>query len=190
MSKYSNINFEWKHIDEKVLYFARPSKKQTIFELLKIIIPVIFIEIIFIVLWAKEILSWWLATFVIVFIFISAIITVFYKIYRSKRNFLYITSKRILFHWIEGLFNFYMKKISYENIINVNYFTTSLLWRIFKYWTLEIQTPHGWLSDIHIYNIEYWRLLALYIDKLMSLSQDEKNNYYEFDPLYFKNYKK
>lgn len=189
MWKYSNITFDWKHIDEKVLYFARPSKKQTVFELLKVVLPVLLVETVFIILWSNQILSGWLATFIIVSIFILTIITVAYKIYRSKRNYFYITSKRIFFHWIEWIFNDYMKKVSYENVINVNYFTNSLLWRIFKYGTLEVQTAHSWLWDIHIYNIEYGKMLALYIDKLMSLSQEERNDFYEFDPNYFKNSK-
>jgi hypothetical protein len=189
MPNWSNINFEWKHVDEKVLHFTRPSKKQTLFEILKILIPVIFIEIIFIFLWLKEIISWNINSFIIVFIALFTIFSIWYKVYRSRRNYLYITSKRILFHWIEWFFHDYVKKVTYDNIVNVNYSTESIFWKIFSYWTLYIQTAHSGLWDISVYHVENWKMLTHYIDKLVSLNSEERNNFSEFDASYFKNWK-
>jgi len=190
MPNWSNITFEWKHVDEKVLHFTRPSGKQTFLEILKIVIPVIFIEGVFVFIGIKEFLSPWISVSIVIAIFIFTLVSIWYKLYRSKRNFLYITSKRILFHGIEWLFNDYMKKVTYDNIVNVNFFTTSLFWKIFWYGTLKIQTAHSWTWDISVYHIENGKMLTHYIDKLISLSSDERKEFNEFDVSYFKNWKK
>lgn len=190
MPSWSHITFEGKHADEKILHFARPSKKQTIFEISRIIIPVMLIIIIFSVLFSKDIIWWGIFLITITSFIIGSAVAVMYKIYRTNRNYMYVTSKRILFHWIEWLFNDYMKKVAYENIVNVNYFTDSLLWRIFWYWTIQIQTAHSWLWDIMIYNIEYWKMITLYIDKIISLPNEERASFNEFDVRYFKDWKK
>lgn len=187
--KWENHNFEWKHIDEVVLHFCKPSKKQTIIEIIKIIFPIIVIEIIFTTLTV----SWYIPLFILIIIFVllttSLGLTIWYKLYRSGNNYLYITSKRILFHGMEWLFKDYVKKISYENIRNVNYFTDSFFWKIFRYGSLEIQSSHGWEWDIRVYHIENGKMLTHYIDKIIHLPTDERKDFSEFDPEYFKNWK-
>lgn len=183
---HSHIWFEGKHVDEKVLHFDKPSKVQTIYENIRIIIPVLLIQLGSISLLTYELIS---LNFLIIFwliIDIATLLTVSYKTYRVRKNFLIITSKRILFHWMEWLFKDYVKKISYDNIRNVNYFTTSLLWKIYNYWTLEIQSSHGWVWDITVYNINHWKMLTHYIDKVMHLEPQERSEFNEFDPDYFK----
>jgi len=82
-----------------------------------------------------------------------------------------------------------MKKVTYDNIVNVNYFTESLFWKIFHYWTLHIQTAHSGLWDINVYHVENWKMLTHYIDKLISLSNEDRNDFKEFDESYFKDFK-
>jgi membrane protein YdbS with pleckstrin-like domain len=98
MSKWDKISFEGKHIDEKVLHYCRPSKYQTFYEILKIEIPVLLISIIFILVSLYEILSFSITLPIIALLWVVSSLTVAYKIYRSKNNYLFITSKRILFH--------------------------------------------------------------------------------------------
>lgn len=186
MWKYSSLTFEWKHIDERILYFANPSNARLKIELIKIIFPFLFIIIIFFAFcyYSKISINIFFIFSLIIFLFFS--FTVFYKIYRTKNNYIYITTKRILFHWIDWFFKDYVKKISYENIRNINYFTWSFFWKIFKYWNLEIQSSHWWDWDIKFYHIKNWKMIAHYIDKLISLSPEERKNFKEFDPDYFK----
>ena len=186
MGKWDGFSFEWKQIDEKVLHFSRPAKIQLIYEICIIGLPLIMIDIIILSLWIYFSISWWILWLTIFIITFIGVLSILYKMYRTKRNYIIITSKRIIFHGIKWLFNDYMKKIHYENIINVNYFTQNLVWKIFKYWTLEIQTSHSWLWDITMYNIENWKMLTHYIDKVISISQEERNNFWEFNPRYFK----
>lgn len=187
MKKYSNLTFEWKHIDEVVLYFANPSKIQLKIEIFKIFIPfLIIIFILWILFLYKQInLFIFLLIFWIFFLFLS--FSVIYKIYRTKKNYIYITSKRIIFYGINWLFKDYVKKINYENIRNINYFTESFFWKIFNYWALEIQSSHWWVWDIMLYHMEYWKMLAHYIDKLVSITKEERLNFPEFNPNYFNN---
>ncbi|MDP5039065.1 MAG: hypothetical protein NWP80_01305 [Candidatus Gracilibacteria bacterium] len=181
-----NITFEGKHIDEKILHFTKPSKIQTIYENIRILIPVLLIQTLSIFLYNYGILN--IIYFIIFWIILdfATFLTIYYKIYRVNKNFLIITSKRILFHGMEGLFKDYVKKISYDNVRNVNYFTTSILGKIYNYGTLEIQSSHGGLGDITVYNINNGKMLTHYIDKIMHLTPDERTNFGEFDPNYFK----
>lgn len=189
MPSWRHLHFEGQHVDEKILHFARPSKKQTIIEILKIILPMLII-ISIIVAFAAWWIIWVLWTTLLVFlVVIPASVTIFYKLYRSKRNYLFITSKRVLFHGMEWLFRDYMKKITYENIRNVNYSTDSIWGKIFWYGTLSVQSSHGGEWDITVYHIEYGKMLTHYLDKVMSLPQEERNNFNEFDASYFKNWK-
>ena len=187
--KWSNHNFEWKHVDEVVLHFCKPCKKQTVIEIIKIILPIFIIEMIFTFMTVQ----WWIPLFVLIIIFVllttSLGLTIWYKLYRSGNNYLYMTSKRILFHGMEWLFKDYVKKISYENIRNVNYFTDSFFGKCFKYGSLEIQSSHGWEWDIRVYHIENWKMLTHYIDKVLHLPAEERKDFAEFDPTYFKNWK-
>lgn len=189
MPSWRHIHFEWQHVDEKILHFARPSAKQTVLEVLNIVLPLCIIITIILLLWLWWYL-WILWTFLLcLFVIAPASTTIFYKLYRAKRNFLFITSKRVLFHWVEGLFRDYMKKITYENIRNVNYSTDSLWGKIFWYGTLRVQSSHGGEGDITVYHIEHGKMLTHYIDKIISLSQEDRNNFTEFDYSYFKNWK-
>lgn len=190
MPSWRHIHFEGKHIDEKVLHFARPAKVQTIFEVFQVLIPLLVIVIIFISTWSLELLSWASTLFIIILISLFAGITIGYKLYRAKRNYLYVTSKRILFHGIEWLFKDYVKKITYENIRNVNYSTDSLLWKIFWYGTLSIQSSHGGEGDITVYHINYGKMITHYIDKVISLTPEQRSEFAEFDASYFKTWKK
>lgn len=187
--KWTQHEFEWKHADEVVLHFCKPSKKQTIYEIIKVLLPIIIIEIIFTAL----AVSWYIPLFVLIILFVllttSLGLTIGYKLHRAWNNYLYITSKRILFHGMEWLFKDYVKKISYENIRNVNYFTDTLFGKIFKYGSLEIQSSHGWEWDIRVYHIENGKMLTHYIDKVLHLSPEERKDFAEFDPTYFKNWK-
>ena len=92
------MTFEGKHADEKILHFCRPSGYQTFYEILKIIIPVLLIIFISIVLALYNVLSIGLMSGFIVILILFSTFTVIYKMYRAKNNFLFITSKRILFH--------------------------------------------------------------------------------------------
>lgn len=186
MGKYENFTFEWKHIDEKILYFTNPSKVQLRLEVFKIIIPILIIDTIFIVMFYYKFFSVYIFIWLIFIFTIFSFLSVFYKIYRTKNNYLYITSKRILFHWMNWFFKDYVKKISFENVRNINYFTVSFFWKIFWYGNLEIQSSHWWLGDITLYHIENGKMLAHYIDKLISLTPEERKNFSEFDPNYFK----
>lgn len=186
MDKWANLYFEWKLIDEKVLHYSKPSKIQLIYEISIISIPILFIVVVFLLIWNYFNLNSW--TLVLISILILSIwwFNIFYKIYRTRRNYIIITSKRILFHWIKWFFNDYMKKIHYENIVNVNYFTANLIWKFFWYWTLEIQTSHSWMWDIVMYHIENAKNITHYIDKLISLNPEQRNDFGEFNPNYFK----
>jgi hypothetical protein len=131
MPSWKHIHFEGQHIDEKILHFARPSKKQTVLEVLNVILPLcIILGVILLFSIGKYISLLWTVLLMLIEI-IPASGTIFYKLYRAKRNFLFITSKRVLFHGVEGLFRDYMKKITYENIRNVNYYTDSIWGKIF-----------------------------------------------------------
>jgi len=83
-----------------------------------------------------------------------------------------------------------MRKITLDNIRNVDYRTESLFGRIFGYGTLVVQTANdtGW--DNHIWHIKDARMLTHYVDKLMSLSIEDRKDFSEFDASYFKNWKK
>lgn len=189
MWKYSNLHFNWKHQDEKILYFCKPSNVRLKLELTKLLLPFLIIIGIFSTLFIYKIINIW---FLLIAIFSALgffLFSFFYKTYRYRNNYLYITSKRVLFHWLEWFFKDYIKKISYENIRNINYFTESFMWRIFKYGTLEIQSSHWWEWDIKVYHINHWKMLTHYIDKLISLSKEERVDFREFDPAYFKNWK-
>lgn len=187
--KWENHSFEWKHVDEVILHYCKPSKKQTVLEIIKIILPIIIIEIFFTALAVKEIIPLFVLIIIFVLLTTSLGLTIWYKLYRAGNNYLYITSKRILFHGMEWLFKDYVKKISYENIRNVNYFTDSLFGKIFKYGSLEIQSSHGWEWDIRVYHIENGKMLTHYIDKIIHLSADQRWEFAEFDPQYFNNWK-
>ena len=99
MNLYDNIHFEGKHEDEKILHFCRPASMQLKYELFKLTFPIFCIAAIFIALYVFDII---LSFFIIISILIALIVlstfSIFYKIYRSKNNYLYITSKRVLFH--------------------------------------------------------------------------------------------
>ncbi len=90
---------------------------------------------------------------------------------------------------MEWLFKDYVKKISYDNIRNVNYFTWSILGKIFNYGTLEIQSSHWWIGDITVYHIEHGKMLTHYIDKIIHIQAEERSSFPEFDPNYFKDWK-
>lgn len=185
-NRFDTIYFEWKQIDEVVLHACHWSKIQLFFELFKIILPTLVIILIFFVLFLYEILTSGIFIWIIIFLIFLSWLSVIYKIYRYKHNYLYVTSKRILFHWINGLFGDYVKKIHYENIRNINYFTENFVGRIFKYGTLEIQSSHGGLWDITVYHIESGKLLTHYIDKIISLEAEERQHFHAFDANYFK----
>lgn len=188
--KWKWYSFEWKHVDEVVLHYCKPSKKQTVLELIKIILPIVIIEIIFTSLAVQKVIP--LFVLVIIFVLLTTWmwLTIWYKLYRASNNYLFITSKRILFHGMEWLFKDYVKKISYENIRNVNYFTDSFFWKIFNYGSLEIQSSHWGEWDIRVYHIENGKMLTHYIDKVLHLDPDDRKKFSEFDPEYFKNWKK
>ncbi len=189
MPSWRHIHFEGQHVDEKILHFARPSKKQTVLEVLNIILPlciIVWVILLFSIGWYLGI-KW--TIILLLFVIAPASVTIYYKLYRAKRNYLYITSKRVLFHGVEGLFRDYMKKITYENIRNVNYSTDSIWGRIFGYGTLKVQSSHGGEGDITVYHVEHGKMLTHYLDKVISLSQDERNDFSEFDSSYFKNWK-
>jgi hypothetical protein len=186
----SSIHFEWKQQDEVILHYAHPSKIQTYIEILYVIIPMLISWWIIIALLFNKILP--LIVWIILFVVFTTIawLAIWYKLYRANNNYVIITSKRILFHWIEWLFKDYVKKINYNNVRNVNYFTQSLIGRIFKYWMLEIQSSHWWEGDITVYHIRNGKLLTHYIDKLIHLTSHERDNFSPFDPEYFKNWNK
>lgn len=187
--KFADLSFEWKHMDEVVLHYCRPCAVQTKYELLKLIIPMMIVDIILVSLFFSGALSLLLMVsgiWIIAFFFTYSI---FYKTYRAKNNYLFITSKRVLFHGIEWFFKDYVKKISIENIRNINFFTESMIGRMFDYGTLHIQSSHGGKWDIKVYHIKDGKMLTHYIDKLMSLSPENRSKFSEFDPDYFKNWK-
>lgn len=186
MPLYSHISFEGKHIDEKVLHIARPARIQTVYEMIRVGLPALVTIILLIILFSYQIIA--LSTLWIVTggILLFLIITLSYKLYRVRRNYLYITSKRVLFHGIEGLFRDYVKKITLDNIRNVNYFTEHVVGKIAGYGTLEIQSSHDGMSNIIVYHIPHGKLLTHYIDKIISLSPDDRAQFPEFDPDYFR----
>lgn len=185
---YDHMSFDGKHVDEIILYFTHPEAIQTKYELLKLVIPMCIIDIIFISLFFADIIWAFILGSIIIITGIFFAFSMFYKIYRAKKNYLYITSKRVLFHGIEWFFNDYVKKISYENIRNINFFTQSFIGKIFNYGTLEIQSSHGGTGDITVYHIKHGKMLTHYIDKLMSLEKHDRQNFQEFNPEYFKNW--
>lgn len=186
----TELTFEGKHKDEIILHYCEPSNKQTYYEIFKILFPLLLLWVILTALMMNGILPE-IAVIILFAIFtLWAGLSIWYKLHRASNNYLYITSKRVLFHGMEWLFKDYVKKISYENIRNVNYFTDSILWKIFNYGTLEIQSSHGWEWDIKVYHIEHGKMLTHYIDKLLHMPQDERINFAEFNPEYFKNWQK
>ena len=189
MPNWSHITFEGKHSDEKVLHFAHPAKIQTVSEVSKLVFALIVVEIIIYILWRSEILSNGIVFSIMAGVFVLWVLSTLYKIYRTKNNFLYITSKRIIFHGINGLFWDHVRKITLDNIRNVDFRTESLLGRIFGYGTLIVQTSNdtGW--DNQIWHINDAKLLTHYIDKIISLKLEERSNFNEFDSAYFKNWK-
>ena len=180
------MHFEWQHIDEVILYYCRPSKAQLYYELSKIWIPFVIIMGLWIVLYLKGIIAIGVMSLLSVILTWLFVFSVFYKIYRARNNYLYITSKRILFHGIEWFFHDYVKKIHYENVRNINYYTESIFWKIFGFWAFEVQTSHGRRGNIRVYHVHHWKMLSHYIDKLISLSPDERKKFGEFDVDYFK----
>ncbi len=188
MPNWEHINFEWKHSDEKVLHFAHPAKVQTVLELSKLVFALLVVEAIIYIIGRTELLSWSMVYLIMGIILVIGILSLLYKFYRTKNNFLYITSKRIIFHWINGLFWDHVRKITLDNIRNVDFRTESLLWRIFWYGTLMVQTSNdtGW--DNHIWHINDAKLLTHYIDKIISLDLEERSKFNEFDATYFKNW--
>ncbi len=189
MPNWSHIQFEGKHVDEKVLHFAWPAKAQTVLEVSKIVIALLVIELIVFAIFLSGLISWWILASIMIGLFVIAGISILYKLYRIKNNFLYVTSKRIMFHGINGLFGDHMRKITLDNIRNVDYRTESLFWRIFWYGTLVVQTANDTWWDNHIWHIKDARMLTHYIDKLMSLWTEERKDFNEFDASYFKNWK-
>lgn len=185
-NKFSHLYFEWKHVDEVILHYALWSKIQLFYELFKIFAPTVFIIFILSIIVSYGFMSAWFFIISLITLIIISTLSMAYKFYRYKNNYLYITSKRVLFHWINWLFWDYVKKITYENIRNINYFTENFLWKIYKYWRFEIQSSHGWDWDITVYHIENWKMLTHYIDKVMSLKPEERQNFACFDPNYFK----
>lgn len=189
MAKWEHIKFEGKHADEKVLHFAHPAKTQTIFEISKLVFALLVVELIIFSIWQVGILSSWVIIFVMITIWIIGILSILYKTYRTKHNFVYITSKRIIFHGINGLFWDHVRKITLDNIRNVDYRTESLLWRICGYGTIMVQTSNDTWWDNHIWHINDAKLLTHYIDKIISLTLEERAEFNEFDASYFKNWK-
>ena len=189
MPNWSHITFEGKHSDEKVLHFAHPAKIQTIFEVSKLILALFVVELIIFLIWKTEIVSSSMMISIMLIIGIIGIISICYKLYRTKHNYLYITSKRIIFHGINGIWWDHVRKITLDNIRNVDYRTESLIGRIFGYGTLMVQTANdtGW--DNNIWHINDAKLLTHYIDKIISLSPEERSSFNEFDASYFKNWK-
>ncbi len=183
--KYKHMSFEGKHADEVILYYCRPSWVQLKYELLKLLLPMLLIDIIFIVLFASDVINIGVLVFGCIIVTLLFAFSVFFKIYRARNNYLYITSKRVLFHGIEWFFKDYVKKINYENIRNINYFTESFIGKMFNFGALEIQSSHGWAGDIKVYHIHHGKMLTHYIDKLMSLSLTERARFAEFDIDYF-----
>ena len=121
----SKLNFEWKHADEVILHYAQPSNKQTYYEIFKILFPLLILGIIFTALMMNGILPEIVVIILFAVFTLWAGLTIWYKLHRAGNNYLYITSKRVLFHGMEWIFKDYVKKISYENIRNVNNCTGS-----------------------------------------------------------------
>lgn len=188
MGKWSHIKFEGKHVDETVLHFAHPAKVQTVFEISKLVFAILIVEAIIYGVGQVDIVSSGVITSIMLAIWVVGFFSIFYKIYRTKNNFLYITSKRIIFHGINGFFGDHVRKITLDNIRNVDFRTESLLWRICGYGTLMVQTSNdtGW--DNHIWHINDAKLLTHYIDKIISLDLEERSKFSEFDASYFKNW--
>ncbi len=190
MPNWSHIQFEGKHVDEKVLHFARPAKAQTILEVSKMLIALLLIEGVILGIFWLGISSLMFTLWSLIVIAVIAGISIFYKLYRIRHNFLYITSKRIMFHGIEGLFGDHMRKITLNNVRNVDYKTESLIGKICGYGTLVVQTANDTGGENHIWHIHDARMLTHYIDKLISLSPEERSEFSEFDASYFKNWNK
>jgi len=100
MPNWSHIHFEGKHIDEKVLHFAGPARAQTILEVSKLIIALIFIELIVFSIYWSSLMGLGLTITIMAALLLVAASSIIYKLYRIKNNFLYVTSKRIMFHGI------------------------------------------------------------------------------------------
>lgn len=189
MEKWTQKSFEWKHADEKVLHFSHPHKMQTIWEISRIVFAFLFVGLILILIWSTGIMWKSVLVFIGIMIFWVTAFSVWFKLYRAKRNYLYITSKRILFHGIRWLFKDHVRKITLDNVRNVDFQTESLLWKIFWFGTLIVQTANDTWGDNKIWHIQDAKMLTHYIDKVISLSQEERNNFAEFDASYFKNWK-
>ncbi len=148
------------------------------------------VTIIIIFLGVYSILSSATTTFLVIGILLFMAFSTWYKLHRVKRNYIIITSKRVIFSGLDGFFKDYVKKITFDNIRNVNYFTDSFLGKIYGFGTLEIQSSHNGQSDIHVYHIPHGKLITHYIDKIISLPQEERKDFPAFDPAYFKNWNK
>ena len=183
--KYKHLHFEGQHVDEVILYYCRPSWVQLKYELLKLFLPLLLINSIFIILVSYQILNMIFSLFLCGITTVLFLLSMAFKIYRARNNYLYVTSKRVLFHGIEWFFKDYIKKINYENIRNINYFTESFIGKLFNFWAFEIQSSHGGAGDIKVYHIHHGKMLTHYIDKLMSLSSEQRANFAEFDIDYF-----
>ncbi len=190
MPHWSHLSFEWKHVDEKILHFSGPSPIRTRYEVFRILFPSVIVTIIIIFLGVYSILSSATTTFLVIGILLFMAFSTWYKLHRVKRNYIIITSKRVIFSGLDGFFKDYVKKITFDNIRNVNYFTDSFLGKIYGFGTLEIQSSHNGQSDIHVYHIPHGKLITHYIDKIISLPQEERKDFPAFDPAYFKNWNK
>lgn len=190
MPNWSHMSFEGKHIDEKILHFSGPSPIRTGYEVFRILFPSIIVTIIIIFLGLYRMMSSWMTVVLVVGIFMFMAFSTWYKLHRVKRNYVIITSKRVIFSGLDWWFKDYVKKITFDNIRNVNYFTDSFLGKLYGFGTLEIQSSHNGQSDIHVYHIPNGKLITHYIDKIISLEPEKRKDFAEFDPAYFKNWKK
>lgn len=190
MPNWSDLSFEGKHVDEKILHFSGPSPIRTRYEVFRILFPSILVTILVVALGVYQVISIGATIGLVLVLMIFMAFSTWYKLHRVKRNYVIITSKRVIFAGLDGLFKDYVKKITFDNIRNVNYFTDSFLGKLYGFGTLEIQSSHNGQSDIHVYHIPYGKLITHYIDKIISLDPEKRKDFPEFDPEYFKNWKK
>jgi len=182
-----DIYFDWKQEEEKILHFCWTSKIQLFLELLKIAFPSIaIVSLVWVIIIFNFVPLFWGIILMILFWSIW-LFSILYKKYRYKQNYFIITSKRILFHGTNWWFWDYIRKINIEKRVDTNFYTKSIFWRIFKYWTLKVRSETWWIKwEIKIYHLVYGKMISHYIDKLCSLSEEERKVFNSFDPDYFK----
>lgn len=191
MDSLSNISFTGQQEGEKILSVVKPHPLAFVVEYAILIFVSLLLLVGFVSL--KEINS----IFVTIGTVSSMIVLIIGLIvfhFLNPRRIAYITDRRIIRFEPSNIFVINSRSLTWENVLKVKTFSTSLLWRLFKIGNAivhskttatSINDPNQVLvgnDDIILKKVHFYKDLGNYIDKILYIYSHNPNELGEIRP--------